>query len=244
MPRTPKPEITAMRVAVAENRKVQITPKGLRIEKDISLEEWERLGDNIFRVQKSIQWMLGDWLVYGENKFQKRASERYEEAIIKSGLDRQTLKNYAYAARHIPPSLRKDSLGFHHHLCVAKLKSDYEKKRWLETAARQKRRGKPISLRLFRRSIECGRLITEKTFKPKDRGWRELMYYKWILALKIWWLRAKRKGTLKNFSEEQLQYMLNELRFLVDLVSELNKELRIRRGLELDEDEPIKHRKY
>ena len=78
-------------------------------------------------------------------------------------MDRTTLHNYAYVARHVPRSLRNEALSWEHHKKVAKLKDEAEKARWLTLAAdRQARRPADSSLRRFARSIEAGRLLTPR----------------------------------------------------------------------------------
>ncbi|MBV9688974.1 MAG: hypothetical protein JO202_04600 [Ktedonobacteraceae bacterium] len=64
-----------------------------------------------------MQFWIGDWLNYGERAWGKK----YEEALQQTGLDYQTLRDYKWVASHVPLSVRKDTLSFHHHKQVASL---------------------------------------------------------------------------------------------------------------------------
>src|SRR5690349_19350253 len=56
---------------------------------------WRELGIKIARFVNSSPWWLGDWLLFGRYKY----GRRYREAIEATGLDYQTLRNYAVVAR-------------------------------------------------------------------------------------------------------------------------------------------------
>lgn len=78
----------------------------------------------------SSAWCLGDWLVYGQQIY----GGRYREAVEQTGLDYQTLRNYAWVARRFGLSRRRDSLSFGHHAEVASL-PEPEQDFWLRKAA-------------------------------------------------------------------------------------------------------------
>ena len=59
---------------------------------------------------------------------------RYKDAIAATGLDYQTLRNYAVVARRFAPSRRRDNLSFQHHAEVCAL-SDGDQELWLDIAA-------------------------------------------------------------------------------------------------------------
>lgn len=72
---------------------------------------------------------MGDWLVYGQERF----PERYRRAVEETTLDYQTLRNYAWIARKFPPDRRRAELSMQHHAEVAALRPD-EQDSWLERA--------------------------------------------------------------------------------------------------------------
>jgi hypothetical protein len=59
---------------------------------------------------------------------------RYKEAVAATGLDYQTLRNYAVVARRFELSRRPDNLPFQYHAEVGSL-SDYEQDHWLDLGA-------------------------------------------------------------------------------------------------------------
>ncbi|GAA2272337.1 hypothetical protein GCM10010149_12770 [Nonomuraea roseoviolacea subsp. roseoviolacea] len=95
----------------------------------LALDEWQRIGLQIFRISDSSTWWLGDWLDYGSRHY----PDRYRRAIEETGLDYQTLRNYAWVARKFPPRRRRAALSFHHHMEVAAL-PEHEQDAWLREA--------------------------------------------------------------------------------------------------------------
>jgi hypothetical protein len=86
-------------------------------------------GPKLIGIVDSSSWGLGDWLVFGQAKYE----DRYRRAIDSAGLDYQTLRNYAWVARKFDLSRRRDGLSFQHHAEVASLPlADQEL--WLDRA--------------------------------------------------------------------------------------------------------------
>ena len=77
----------------------------------------------------SASWWVADWLAYGESQFK----DRYDEAIRRTSLSYQTLRNYAWVARRFDLSRRRDTLSFGHHAEVAALEPP-EQAYWLRKA--------------------------------------------------------------------------------------------------------------
>jgi hypothetical protein len=77
----------------------------------------------------SATWWIADWLVYGESTF----LDRYQEAIKRTSLSYQTLRNYTWVARRFELSRRRDSLSFGHHAEVSALDPP-EQDFWLRKA--------------------------------------------------------------------------------------------------------------
>lgn len=83
-----------------------------------TFQEWVACGQFIKDAEQSVQFWIGDWLVFGEKTYGK---VQYEQAIQQTGLDYGTLRDYKWVATSVPVSLRNDKLGFHHHRQVANL---------------------------------------------------------------------------------------------------------------------------
>ncbi|MHB8598382.1 MAG: DNA methyltransferase [Ktedonobacteraceae bacterium] len=83
-----------------------------------TFENWLACGRFLKNAEKSIQFWIGDWLIYGEEHYGKTD---YEKAIQETGLSYQTLRDYKWVATALPLLIRNDKLGFHHHRAVASL---------------------------------------------------------------------------------------------------------------------------
>jgi hypothetical protein len=116
----------------ARRRAAVPAPTGLAFDPLLTFDGWSAIGARIARHASATTWWLGDWLVYGQAKY----GRRYKDAIAATGLDYQTLRNYAMVARRFELSRRRDGLSFQHHAEVCAL-TDAEQDRWLETAYAQ-----------------------------------------------------------------------------------------------------------
>jgi hypothetical protein len=94
-----------------------------------SFNVWQEVGARLLTVADSSTWWIADWLVLGESVFQ----DRYLEAIRKTQLNYQTLRNYAWVARRIERDRRREDLTFGHHAEVAALDQP-EQDYWLRRA--------------------------------------------------------------------------------------------------------------
>jgi hypothetical protein len=99
----------------------QFSPTGL-IAPDaaqITREAWNQVGKLLFRLEGSIQWLIGDWVVYGEGRYGdiKKIAEIF-------GRKPETLYNYASVSRSIETSRRREVLSFGHHYEVIGLEPD------------------------------------------------------------------------------------------------------------------------
>jgi hypothetical protein len=106
-----------------------IPRNGLQLPHQISFDTWLEVGRRLSAVATSSAWCFGDWLIYGEVSF----AGRYREAVERTSLDYQTLRNYAWVARKIPLSRRCEKLSFGHHAEVAAL-PEPEQDYWLRKA--------------------------------------------------------------------------------------------------------------
>lgn len=95
----------------------QLTPTSLVAPENVTPESWEQIGKVLLRLEGSIQWLIGDWLVYGlDLKYGeiKNFAEYFER-------DEHTLYNYMSISRNVESSLRNELLSYNHHVAVSKL---------------------------------------------------------------------------------------------------------------------------
>lgn len=103
---------------------------GMRFDALLPFESWTALGAKIGLHANASCWWLGDWLLFGRMKY----GRRYKDAVEDTGLDYQTLRNYAVVARRFEASRRRTDLTFQHHAEVCSL-PDPEQDSWLDQAA-------------------------------------------------------------------------------------------------------------
>jgi len=107
---------------IIQNDYFKPTATGLVISGEPSYEVWEEYGRKLQFVEGAIQWLIGDWLNYGEQKW----GEMYAQAVDET--QAHTWRNYKWVANAVNLSLRNDKLSWTHHLEVAKLPSGQQKK--------------------------------------------------------------------------------------------------------------------
>ncbi|MEU0953868.1 LmbU family transcriptional regulator [Streptomyces niveus] len=109
------------------------TKTGLRIPAGMAFEDWEQAGRQLSGILDSSSWWLGDWLVYGKDRY----TDRYQRGIRAVGLRYQTLRNYAWVSRRFEFNRRRAALTFQHHAELTSLPVD-EQEAWLDRAERMK----------------------------------------------------------------------------------------------------------
>ncbi len=96
-------------------RRCKYTPVSVDIDPETTLEEWNQIyGIHHILAQKS-NWYLGDTINAGARLF----PDKYEQAILETGLGRHSLTNIAATCANIPPAMRKDGLSFSAHAAAA-----------------------------------------------------------------------------------------------------------------------------
>lgn len=108
---------------------VQPRRTGLHLPADLNLNSWCRIGKQLHLISDSSSWWLGDWLTYGIQRY----PDHYRDAVRETGLDYQTLRNYAWVARKFSLSRRRDKLSFQHHSEVAAM-PERDQDYWLDRA--------------------------------------------------------------------------------------------------------------
>jgi hypothetical protein len=132
---------------------------------ELDAHEWAATGRRIGAVGRCIQWLLGDWIAYGNAKF----GERYARASKITGYDPQTLMNMVYVASRFPISRRRENLSWSHHETLASLDSE-EQDRWLDEAS--KHRWSVLDLRMMLRAARKERLEEDDELSPGEADGR------------------------------------------------------------------------
>jgi hypothetical protein len=194
------------------NPKFSITPTGIEFHQDLDFDEWDDLGQKLAPIGKSIGFIIGDWINYGD----KRYGEKYDEALAKTGLAYQTLTNCSHVARKVGIYLRKENLDWSQHATVAKLKTDDEKRYWLDMAEEH-----ALSVRRLRKSINFGRLATEKEVQgdSADRGY--VTYLALLNRIRRWWVRETQKAPVDDWDDDRREALKKDFKLILDIYEAL-----------------------
>jgi hypothetical protein len=198
-------------IAITGN-KFNISNGGIEFTGELTRKEWNELGVKVARVGKSIGFIIGDWINYGEKKW----GEMYADIIKLTDLDYGTLRNFAYVAARVQLSLRNDKLDFAHHMVVAKLKSADDQGEWLTNAVKH-----DMSVRRLRKSLNLGRVATLEDMEqdPNDKG--KVTYMLFINRLCQWWRRETDKEDIEDWEPERKRLLKRDLKPLVEIYEKL-----------------------
>ncbi|MEO1290176.1 MAG: hypothetical protein AAFV93_20685, partial [Chloroflexota bacterium] len=106
----------------------------LVIPEETNETDWVEIGVLLMRMQGTIQWLLGDWITYGEAQGWDKGVgyARIREVF---GYEVESLWSYASVCRKVPALTRVKELSFSHHRAVTKFadKPDLQQA-WLNRA--------------------------------------------------------------------------------------------------------------
>jgi hypothetical protein len=111
----------------------RVTPVSWQPGHAISLSQWVADGQRLGAIGRGVNWWLGDWLRFGNDKF----GERYVRASRITGYDVQTLMNMVYVASRFEAGRRRERLSWSHHAELAALESD-DQEQWLTRAEEER----------------------------------------------------------------------------------------------------------
>lgn len=209
------------------NQKVTVSRVGLQISDKLSVEEWQELATSIGEAASSIAFIVGDWLVYGQSLFgtegdpdRKVDHPSYQLALKATGLDLSTLQNYAYVSRNVPFSLRTERLSWEHHRLMAKL-PDGDMQDWIEACVAEEDAGRRMSTRRLRKSLNLGRIATDKDLEPDDSDKGIDNHIPFVNRLSVWWKRMKANRFLDTATDEQREALKRDLEPIVTIYNQL-----------------------
>jgi hypothetical protein len=108
--------------------KITWVPQG-----DLDHSDWLAAGRRLGAIGRCSQWWIGDWVRYGTARW----GEKYAEAARVTGYDVASLRNMAWVASRFDLSLRNDKLSWSHHVLLAPLDADAQR-RWLGRASEER----------------------------------------------------------------------------------------------------------
>lgn len=111
--------------------RVSLHERGLTIETDLAFNEWAELGRQLIGTTDRAMWSLGDWWLYGKQKFGKDYDAKLREL---EGASRLVQVGARVAGGF--PTNRRRQLSFELHAVVAG-EEPAEQDHWLDEAERQ-----------------------------------------------------------------------------------------------------------
>lgn len=100
-----------------ESGAFSVTAKGLKVTGQPEVQEWAAIGARLGNVRSGVQWAIGDWLLYGDQRGYDEG--QYETAAEATGLKRGTLMNLKSIAKAFPKAKRNMDLPWSHYALVA-----------------------------------------------------------------------------------------------------------------------------
>jgi hypothetical protein len=128
----PQPSGSESKSLITTKCSTDVETVGLKIDEDLTYEEWEDIGFELARVGKGYQWWVGDWINFGEKKY----GETYEAAIEATGLKKDSCRRIGQVCREFESGRRRPLLSFKHHAEVQGL-DEAQQDELLEEAERE-----------------------------------------------------------------------------------------------------------
>lgn len=208
---------------------IQTTPTGLILSKDLTFEEWGAIGKNFGRGLQTVAWCIGDWLVYGEDKFERQlplpgfdaprgkvSREAYDAAILATGMNFQTLKDIASVCRRFPHEKRVDGLSFDHHRAITTAKPQ-DRDKWLAIVAPLSPHPSAKRVRLSIRIAENSpRIVSDEEITSRGEQAGHDNYVPHLTRL----LTVLRK-TVHEMSQDQREALKEDAEQLLELLNNL-----------------------
>lgn len=189
----------------------QFTSKGLIAPSTIDQETWEQVGNLLFKLEGSIQWLIGDWLVYGVD-LKYGDIPRIAASL---GRDEKTLRNYMTVSREVDMSRRRDNLSFGHHEAVASLQP-YKQTQALDYASQ-----KGLSVADFRKWLRGDTTpdLPQLTARDEDARTAQIhdIYWSDVSAF------VKDKNAIASLPREHREEFAKRVQWLSDYYADLAK---------------------
>lgn len=143
---------------------------GVAIDGHIDQRTWYEFGKLLQQVDYARDWVIADWLAFGEHEY---GDKIYATAARLLGKSARTWEDYAYIARNVGISERSEILPALLHRPVARFSDDPERQRKLIAIAEQYGLSKldfEAVIELYLRGEPYGHLLTHGGVAPVERA--------------------------------------------------------------------------
>jgi hypothetical protein len=179
-----------------------VTSQGLQINSEESTpEDWNIMGELLFNLEGSIQWLIGDWLAFGEDVGYGDYASVAEALGRKVG----TLYDYAMVSRAYEFSRRLENLSYGHHRSALDLPPEAR----VSFLQRAEQEGWSVSecRRQIRLMLNAPEEVYDNVHTPFDKA-RMPSVTPTSSKLQRWWMGARQGDTTsrKNLRDVIAQY--------------------------------------
>ena len=180
----------------------------LSIEGQHEIEKWLEVGTLLTGMESSLNWWIGDWLVFGEHTYGQKYSQA--ESVTKHRQD--YLKACNFVSSKVPASNRIVGLSWSHHREVAAL-AVVEQKKWLTQALENEWTVSELRINMRKSLAEYSSDDDETTKSFNLVSWTQEG---------VRWLRQEiRKTPVENWSSERRDLIKKDLEPIVEFYGKL-----------------------
>jgi hypothetical protein len=187
----------------------QFKPMELVIEGKHTIEKWLDVGKVLTGMESSLNWWIGDWLVFGEHTYGQKYSQA--EAVTKHRQD--YLKACNFVSSKVPAQNRFQTLSWSHHREVAALEVS-EQKKWLEKANENEWTVSELRINMRKTLAEYNE-IEDEPLSPSFN------LVAWSQEGVRWLKQEIRKAPVDNWPEERKQLIKKDLEPLIEFYNKL-----------------------
>lgn len=181
----------------------------LVIEGKHTIEEWLDAGRLLTGMESSLNWWIGDWLVFGEHTYGQKYSQA--EAVTQHRQD--YLKACNFVSSKVPSANRIHGLSWSHHREVATL-SPSDQKKWLNKAMENE-----WSVSELR--VNMRKDMAEYKDDTEEIGSKSFNLVSWSQEGIRWIKSETRKNPIEDWSEERRRLIKKDLEPIVEIYNKL-----------------------
>ena len=167
----------------------KFNPLELIIEGEHTIEQWLEAGKLLTGMESSLNWWIGDWLVFGEHNY----GQKYSQAETITNHRQDYLKACNFVSGKIPSANRVYGLSWSHHREVCPLAPE-DQKVWLTKALEQEWTVSELRVNMRKSLAE---------YSEEDTYSKSFNLVSWTQEGLRWLKQEVRKNPIENWSDER-----------------------------------------
>jgi len=179
----------------------------LIIEGEHKIEKWLEVGTLLTGMESSLNWWIGDWLVFGEHTY----GQKYSQAESVTQHRQDYLKACNFVSHKVPAQNRVQGLSWSHHREVAAL-SIGDQKKWLKQA---------IDADWTVSELRINMRMSIAEYGAGDEHIRSFNLVSWTQEGVRWLRQEIRKNPVENWSADRRGLIKKDLEPIVEFYGKL-----------------------